>query len=423
MKHLFSNVELEGNVLKHRPGSVLYSAALIAGTTIGAGILAVPAVTLPVGIVPSTVVMVGAWLYMVVSGLLIAEANLQAMQKTGRADLGLLATIQGSLGTKGAIASGIVYIFIHYALLVAYIARGGDILAAALENFDDWLSWMQPIPLGWGHVAFAVLFGGVLYWGSERQVSWLNSALVSVVIVAFVGLVALVVGQADFASVEVQHWEQAISVIPVMFVAFVYHNVVPVVTTQLEGNGEKVRRAIWLGALVPLVMFALWNGVILASVGQAVEALEGVDPIELLRTGTAHPWLGIAVSVFSEFAIATSFIGFVLGLLSVFEDIFSQRMVGDNLLGNNRKFFFYTLILLPPLLLSFLDPNIFYQAIDFSGAFGSSLLFGIVPALMVWRLRESLFPSVPLVGGGKVLLVGMIAISTGVVVQNILGYL
>ncbi|MGB3670295.1 MAG: aromatic amino acid transport family protein, partial [Phormidesmis sp.] len=115
-----------------KPGSVFGSAALIAGTTVGAGVLALPAVTLPVGLLPSTALMVAAWLYMLVSGLLIAEANLQAMRQTGSADVGLLATVRLSLGKRGAIAAGIVYIFIHYALLVAYVARAGDILADSI---------------------------------------------------------------------------------------------------------------------------------------------------------------------------------------------------------------------------------------------------------------------------------------------------
>ena len=133
MTPLFSNLRAKGTALEHHPGSVLNSAALIAGTTIGAGILALPAVTLPAGLVPSTLMMIASWLYMVASGLLIAEVNLQAMRQSGNPELGLLSTIRRTIGKRGAIAAGIVYIFIHYALLVAYTARGGDILAGAIE--------------------------------------------------------------------------------------------------------------------------------------------------------------------------------------------------------------------------------------------------------------------------------------------------
>ena len=44
-------------------GSILGSTTLVAGTTVGAGILALPAVTLPAGILPSTLLLIGVWFY------------------------------------------------------------------------------------------------------------------------------------------------------------------------------------------------------------------------------------------------------------------------------------------------------------------------------------------------------------------------
>ena len=43
---LFSHLEFDGNKLQHQPGSVLGNTALIAGTTVGAGILGLPALKL-----------------------------------------------------------------------------------------------------------------------------------------------------------------------------------------------------------------------------------------------------------------------------------------------------------------------------------------------------------------------------------------
>ncbi len=425
------NKGLEDKSDKNRTGSVFSSAALIAGTTVGAGVLALPAVTLPVGLVPSMVLMVAAWLYMLISGLLIAEANLQAMRQTGRADLGLLATVRLSLGKRGAIAAGIIYIFIHYALLVAYVARGGDILTAAIANGGRSLGMLQPdmvrtVPLWWGHVAFVAILGGVLYGGSKRFVSGLNSVLVVMVVVAFGGLLGLTLEQVEVSRWQFQQWAAVSTAVPVMFVAFVYQNVVPVITTQLAGDEKKVRKAIVLGSLVPLAMFALWNAVILGSVEIDALALNNasaagivIDPIELLRQGKTHPLLGMMISVFSEVAIATSFIGFVLGLLNVFNDVFKStfehRFSQLNLVPEN---IFYGLTLIVPLLLSFIDPNIFFEAIDFAGAFGNSTLFGIVPVLMIWKMRGASASSVPLVPGGKGLLIAMMAIAVSVILQN-----
>lgn len=417
----FSKSECSGDISETSPESIFNSVTLIAGTTVGAGVLALPAVTWPVGIIPSTVLMLAAWLYMVVSGLLIAEATLQTMQQTDRVDLGLLATIRHNLGLGGAIAAGIIYVFIHYALLIAYVARGGDILAAAIEaiiKYSEYqLNLPGTVPLWWGHIVFVVLFANILFWNRYQQIAQLNSILVAVVIITFCSLFALTVSQADVARLQIQHWENIGAVVPVMFVAFVYQNVVPVITKKLKGNRKKIRQSIWWGSCIPLVMFALWNTVILASIPLSYQQTGSVDPLEWMRTGATYPELKIAVSVFSELAIATSFIGFVFGLLDVFEDIFSPTLIKQN-----RKLFFYLLTFVPPLLLSLINPNVFYEAIDFAGAFGISILFGIIPALMVWRLRGENTPSVPLLVGGRPLLMGMIAIAIGVMLQKIASF-
>ena len=102
-----------------------------------------------------------------------------------------------------------------------------------------------------------------------------------------------------------------------------------VITTQLEGDREKVSRAILLGSAIPLLMFVAWNLAIVGSVppdalasfadGAAAAAASGLpppppfDPLEQLRGGEGGPFLSVAVSTFSEFAIVTSFIGFAYG--------------------------------------------------------------------------------------------------------------
>ena len=58
------------------PGTVIGSAALVAGTTVGAGILALPAKTLAAGLAPTATLLVGGWVFMAATGLLIAEVDL-----------------------------------------------------------------------------------------------------------------------------------------------------------------------------------------------------------------------------------------------------------------------------------------------------------------------------------------------------------
>jgi tyrosine-specific transport protein len=172
-------------------------------------------------------------------------------------------------------------------------------------------------------------------------------------------------------------------------------------------------------------MFLAWNAVILGSVSpdmmQIVSDSSTVfDPLQVLRNGQAGAWLGVLVSVFSEFAIVTSFIGFVYGLLDFFKDVLD---VNPN--DNSKRLPLYSLVLLPSTSLSVLNPSIFFAALDYAGTFSISVLGGIIPALMAWKQRyskqqDSIPVMKPLIPGGKVTLVAMIGVALAVMIKQVI---
>lgn len=415
---LFSNLQLDGNKLSHQPGSVLGSTALVAGTTVGAGILALPAVTLPSGVVPSTFLLIAVWIYALVSALLIAEASLNAMRLQGRASVGFLAMVEKTLGFVGARIAGGAYLFLHYALLIAYITQGGEILVSV---FAKQLGIHTAIPTWVGTTIFTLLFGGIMYLGKEKFVEKLNSVFVAIVIASFLGLLLLGVGQVKIVQFSFQNWSTLGSAVSVMCVALFYHNIVPVVVTQLEGDTRKIRQSIILGSVIPLIMFLAWNAVILGSVSPdmvrgSVDGGTVFDPLQVLRSGGAGEWLAVLVSIFSEFAIATSFIGFVYGLLDFFQDI---SIIASAKSSNRLPL--YSLVFLPSVSLGIVNPNIFLTALDYVGSFSVSVLGGIIPVLMTWKQRQDLDSmSQPLVPGGKVTLIVMIVIALAILLRQIL---
>ncbi|MEH2107548.1 amino acid permease [Nostoc sp.] len=417
---LFSHLEFDGEKLNHQPGNVLGSTALIAGTTVGAGILALPAVTLPSGIVPSTSGLIAVWLYALVSGLLVADVTLNTMRTEGRASIGFLGVVEKILGKLGARIAGGAYLFMHYALLVAYITEGGEILGYAAAKV-----WgVQILPTWVGTTTFTLLFGGIMYLGREKFIEKLNSAFVGIVIVSFLGLLFLAGGHIQSAQLLFQNWSALGSAISVMSVALFFQNVVPLVVAQLEGDAGKIRQSIFIGSVIPLIMFLAWNAVILGSVSP--DMLHGTsdgrtvfDPLQILRAGGAGEWLGVLVSIFSEFAIVTSFIGFVYGLLDLFKDIF---LLAQGRLSSRLPL--YSLVLFPPMTLGTLNPSIFFTALDYTGTFSISVLGGIIPALMSWKQRQEPENSdsinQPLVPGGKVTLIVMIGVALAMIGKQIL---
>ncbi|MEA5515537.1 amino acid permease [Nodularia sp. UHCC 0506] len=412
---LCSHVEFNENKLSHQPGSVLGNIALIAGTTVGAGILALPAVTLPSGVVPSTVLLIAVWLYTVISGLLLAEVCVNAMRLEGRLSIGLLTMVERNLGFVGARIAGAAYLFLHYALLVAYMTQGGNILVSGVSQV-----WgLENMPPAWvGTIIFTLLFGGMMYLGRQKLIEKLNSVFVAIVIISFLCLLFIGGGQVKSVQLLTHNWTALGSAVSVMLVALFFHNVVPVVVTQLEGDIPKIRQSIIIGSLIPLMMFLLWNGVILGSISPEIQSIGDFDPLEILRAGGAGEWLGILLSIFSEFAIATSFIGFVYGLLDFFKDLFP--------VAEGKPFSrlpLYSLILLPPMSLGAINPSIFFSALDFAGTFSISVLGGIIPALMTWKQRQEQQlnkMNQPLVPGGRVTLILIMGIASVLIIKHIL---
>ncbi|KAF9599357.1 hypothetical protein IFM89_036814 [Coptis chinensis] len=381
---LLSN--LNQTTLKREPGSLISAILLVGGTTVGAGILAIPAVTQEAGFLASAVACIFCWIYMVVTGLLIAEVNVSTMRELGSGGVSLVTMATRTLGKVGAQIVCWSYIFIHYALLVAYVARSSDILT----NFLG-------IPLWESATLFSLVLGGVCYYGSQRFIGAINGILVLGIFSSFAALVGLAGGGLHWDSLLKANFEAVPISIPIIALSFVYQNVVPVLCTDLEGNLSKVRTAIILGTAIPLVLFLVWDAVILGTIpGLATNIDKIVDPIQQLRS--TNGVVGPVVEAFSFFAIATSYIGFVLGLADFLSDLFK-------LPTDQSKPLPYVLSLLPPLVLSLLDPEIFFKALDFAGTYGVLVLFGILPAAMSWSDRysndsESLkLP--PLVPGGR----------------------
>ena len=392
------------NQMLRKEGSVWGSAALVAGTTVGAGVLALPAATVSAGFLPSTAGLLVAWVIMTASGLLIAELTLNRWVATGKPGLGLLELFE-SLGNPWSTVGSGAYFFLHYAMMVAYIAQGGVNVEAFLP--DDEVS---------GSVLFAVLTSGSLFLSSSKIIEQTNNLMVLGVAAAFFAIVGVGASSADWSLLVTQADPSAVvSCFPILLLALVYQNIVPTVVQQLEGDRRKIIVALATGTTAPLVMFIAWNAVVLANVPPGVT---DVDPLALLQHDQNMGFLGPLVTIFSTLALLTSIIGFTYGLLDAWTDVFRWRV--DQLEGS-QKIGLFALIYVPPTLMSLANPDIFYQALEYGGAFGVSTLFLILPPLLIWQERyqqNTPLATPPLVPGGKISIAAMLIVAVTLIVQQ-----
>lgn len=391
---------------KHR---LLGGILLVAGTTIGAGMLALPVATGLAGFFPSIVLFVFYWLYMTFTALLMLEVNLGMEEHTN-----LITMAKKTLGKTGQIVSWMIYLFLLYTLTTAYIAGGGRILidfAREITGFDL-PSWAGPLPL-------LIIFGFFVYQGA-RSVDYANRILMIGLTIAYVLIVIFLTPYVQLPLLQYGDWAFVWMSIPIVSTSFGFHIIIPTLTDYLHRDVKQLRRVILIGSVIPLLVYIVWEFIALGIIplkgepGLITGYQQGIDGATLLSQLLGHSELSLLARFFSLFAIITSFLGVSLSLRDFLADGLKIRK------SPKGKLILYLLTFIPPLLLTVTDPRAFLNALEYAGAFGVVTLLGLLPVLMVWRGRyKQKYISSYQAPGGKVALFIALLISLGVIGQEI----
>jgi len=113
-----------------KQGSVFGGALLIAGSCIGAGMLAIPIVTGMAGFLCSVILFFLAWVFMTSTALLLVETNGWFHKQ-----ISFLSVLDHTIGKPIKAVGWIAYLFLFYALLVAYISGIGTLFASFFQSF------------------------------------------------------------------------------------------------------------------------------------------------------------------------------------------------------------------------------------------------------------------------------------------------
>lgn len=360
---------------------------LVSGTTIGAGMLALPVLTGLGGFLPSLAIYFLCWLFMASTGLLFLEI-LQWMQK----DANIISMAEKTLGFWGKCAAWILYLFLFYCLTLAYVIGSGGIL---LQLFPKILS-ASTAP-----ILFALATAPLLYLGS-RIIGKFNIVFMAGLAVCYIGFVILGLPFVDTNLLSRHDWALSLIALPVSFVAFAYQGIIPTLFNYMDHNINKTRVSILVGSFLPLILYIVWQFLILGIVplegfGGLKQALEnGDNSVASLKYFISSPWVYFFSQFFAFFALVTSFFGVTLGLMDFLSDGLKIRK------DRKGKWILCLLIYVPPILIAYSHPHLFLKALDVAGGYGSALLLGMLPILMVWVGRYQLgFSSAYQFPGGK----------------------
>ena len=384
------------------------STLLVAGTMIGAGMLAMPLTSAGIGLTATVFLLLGLWAVLTFTALLFVE-----LYQTADSDAGSGTLAAQYFGKAGRIISTAVLIVFLYALIAAYVSGGGSLLMDLLPAMGD-KDTMNKIAV----LVFTIFFGSFIVIGTH-SVDKINRVLFFVMIAAFILVLALMLPNIKFDNLMAMPIDNAliISASPVFFTAFGFHGSIPSLNKYLDGNVKALRIAILVGSGITLFAYFLWqlstHG--LLSQNEFLQILREDATLNGLVKATLEitqsPIIANAVKIFSTLALVTSFLGVALGLLECIEDLLKQSFdihAGRISLG--------LMTFIPPVLFSLFYPEGFILALGYAGQMFAFYAV-VLPVALVWKAR-SIHPNLPYrVWGGNALLVLVLVL--GVIITSI----
>ena len=373
----------EENSMSVKTPSLFGGAMIIAGTVIGAGMLANPTATSGVWFTGSLIVLLYTWFSMLSSGLMILEVNTHYPHGASFDTM-----VKDLLGPTWNAINGIAVAFVLYLLTYAYIFVGGDLTAKGLGSAVG-----SDVSLTVGQLVF---FGILAFcvWASARLVDRFTSVLIGGMVLTFIWATGGLLADAKLpvlfdtqAPAGTSYWIYISAALPVCLASFGFHGNVSSLLKYFKGDAPKVAKSLWAGTLIALVIYVLWQiaiqgnlprsefAPVIATDGQVSVLIEVLS--KFVQTGS----MAAILSFFSYMAIATSFLGVTLGLFDYIADIFKWD---DSVSGRTKT---AALTFLPPLVSCLLFPTGFVTAIGYVGLV-ATVWTCFLPSLLLLRSRQ-----------------------------------
>ncbi|MGF1837923.1 amino acid permease [Vibrio atlanticus] len=343
------------------------SSLIIAGTALGAGMLAIPMVLAQFGLLYGTLLMVLICFGTTYAALLLLEATIKA-----GGGLGLNSIARKTLGKQGQlITNGLLYALL-ICLLMAYILGAGDLLSKLLSNFGVELTATT------SQVVFTLLAGAVVASGTG-VIDKLNRALFFVMLASlFATMVFLApsMTQENLMQVTSHDHVDLIKTSAILFTSFGFMVVIPtLVSYNHEATDKQLRNMVIVGSLIPLVCYLCWLFAVVGNLSEEqFRSFKNVSDL-MAAFEAQSPWVGNVLSTFTGLALLTSFFGVAMALFNQNKDMFNQNTAVT-----------YCISFILPLAGSLLAADKFLQVLNYAGII-LVFLAVFVPLVMVHKQR------------------------------------
>jgi tyrosine-specific transport protein len=350
---------------------LIQSIFLIIGTSIGAGILALPISTVSCGFWGSLLALTIVCTFMSLAALNMIKARLCF---EGEADLATMTT--ELLGKRFNIVAEFCYLALLLALVSLYITIGSAWVVELLGRYAEFQISSMAAQIGFTFAIASIIYSGLGNLANINQ--WITIAKL------FFLVMIIVISVPDVQGIQLEAY--ATLPIPatfsVLLTTFGFSIVLPSLTGYLNNDRKKLYTALIIGSAVILLIYLAWELVAFGVIGQdnlnriASSQDKGTDLINTLGTLVQDPafskyGFGIMIT-----AVLTSFLGVGHCLFSYLKDSLpiqnpSTKSLSSILLG------FVT-----PVVIINLYPAGITSILGFAGIF-VAFITGILPTAMI----------------------------------------
>ena len=395
----------------------LGSIAIVSGTAIGGGMLALPLATAGLGTLPAIALLVALWVVTAYTALLMLEINLRC----GIGD-NVHAITGKTLGKIGQFIQGGSFLSLLYALTMVYLLGGSSLFASKLE-----LILGQALDSKITIILFTLIFGGLIAVG-VGLVDKISRVLFPLMIALFVIVVFFLLPEVHISTIVADSLTTALekggysnillAAIPVVFTSFGFHVCIATLVGYLGGEAKRIRAVLLIGSTVPLICYIFWLLVTIGTVGgDTISEFNGALPklVVALQNIAHQPFINQAISFFADLALITSFLGVTMSLFDFLAEVTRAR---NDFLGRTKT---WLLTFIPPLLCALFYPDGFVKVLGYAGV-PLAVMIIFLPIAMALKLRKQTQEGYQVAGGNMALfglgLAGVAIVAAQIIVTS-----
>ncbi|MEI6628653.1 MAG: aromatic amino acid transport family protein [Alphaproteobacteria bacterium] len=357
---------------------------VVAGTTIGAGMLALPMSVASLGILGGSLLLSALWGVMYLSATIALDLNIHAKIGSSIAKLS-----NDNLGKAAGLIGAATLVLMLNALLVAYTSGASSLIKTIVDTYTN-ISISQPMTMTIFTIAMAALV-----CIDMKILDTGNRIFFAIMMFVFLAMMAVLFGKIQISKPMLGIQEPGVSpwliAVPLFFTSFGFHGSIPSLVNYCESRSNIIKSAFFWGSFVPLLIYLIWiiGGLsIVYTYDHAVftklvnnEADLGVFILSLSNT-IDTPWLQSFSWIFSLLAIITSFLGVAIGLFDYYREQLTQVK------EKHQRIVSCVFALGVPLLVTLLAKETFMHVLGFAGIF-LSILAVVLPCIIWLKLQHN----------------------------------